>query len=91
MIDLSTYFKSIFTKYYLLTDYSVLFYPQIAARWSSMVSKVITFVPQPDPSLAPVSIDTLGHVASSPAGKSALNSIGGARMLNAVRVRRPFT
>jgi len=61
-------------------------YPdQIAARWSSMVSKVITFVPQPDPSLAPVSIDTLGHVASSPAGKSALNSIGGARMLNAVR------
>lgn len=61
-------------------------YPdQIHSRWSSMVSKVITFVPQPDPALAPVAIDTLGLIGSSSAGKSALNSIGGTRMINAVR------
>jgi len=61
-------------------------YPeQISSRWSSMVSKVITFVPQPDPALSPTAIDTLGLIGSSPIGKNALNSIGGARMNAAVR------
>ena len=51
-----------------------------------MVSKVITFVPQPDPSLSPTAMDTLGLIGSSPLGKTALNSIGGPRMNEAVRV-----
>jgi len=56
-------------------------YPeQISSRWSSMVSKVIGLVPQPDPALAPTAIDTLGLIGSSPIGKTALNSIGGNRM-----------
>jgi len=62
-----------------------LYSDQITTRWSSVVSKVITFVPQPDPALAPVAIDTLGLIGASPAGKSALNSIGGPRMSNAIR------
>jgi len=66
--------------------YLMYLYPeQIASRWSSMVSKVITFVPQPDPSLSPTAIDTLGLIGSSPLGKTALNSIGGPRMNDAVR------
>jgi len=60
-------------------------YPeQISSRWSSMVSKVITFVPQPDPALSSTAIDTLGLIGSSPLGKTALNTVGGVRMNTAI-------
>lgn len=46
----------------------------------------MTFVPQSDPALAPVAIDTLGLVGSKPQGKLALHSVGGTRMIDAVKV-----